>query len=413
MKKLLSICMVTCLSCLLIPAVGLAGKGYMGGAGNMVVDEPPADTGGSEGGLPDTVEGPLNDKMADSGKLFGDLYTILRQKGVIGDKKLVPETNADGTPKLTDGVQRLVPIINTAEYPDNVIGGEPVLTVIDPGSTGDYSDYGWYAAETINPDESITYSAAQSPYPAQCVQPIASYERWGDISSKTGLTKNRLPMVITYDATWGRSECAVGELVGDVTVNAVGELVYTVNTYFVLPGGTWPDPVNGTVIYPDGVLWTDLIGEVSFGRLNIGRSPEAVLQAAFDEAINTINSQDTLAIEIDAAGRLLLTKNVYDDLRVDPLTGKPLLLGTVKKAIDSPLENIALYVKLMQDGHLVTPADEREPIDRSLNGGIPIWKMLELEDGPADAALRPIIDITKVLGQGVSAHWWMSPQLPI
>ena len=65
----------------------------------------------------------------------------------------------------------------------------------------DLSDYGWYAAETIDSDESITYSAAQSPYPAQCVQPIASYERWGDISSKTGLTKNRLPMYITYDAT--------------------------------------------------------------------------------------------------------------------------------------------------------------------------------------------------------------------
>ncbi len=72
------------------------------------------------------------------------------------------------------------------------------------------------------------------------------------------------------------------------------------------------------------------------------------------------------------------------------------MLGTVKKAIDSPLENVALYVKLMQDGHLVTPADEREPIDRSKNGGIPIWKMLELEDGPADAALRPTIDIAKM-----------------
>ena len=62
----------------------------------------------------------------------------------------------------------------------------------------------------------------------------------------------------------------------------------------------------------------------SFGRLNIGRSPEAVLQAAFDEAINTINSAYSIAIEIDATGRLLLTKNVYDELRVDPDTGEPL-----------------------------------------------------------------------------------------
>ena len=26
--------------------------------------------------------------------------------------------------------------------------------------------------------------------------------------------------------------------------------------------------------YPDGVLWTDLIGEVHFGRLNLSRAPD-------------------------------------------------------------------------------------------------------------------------------------------
>ena len=139
----------------------------------------------------------------------------------------------------------------------------------------------------------------------------------------------------------------------------------------------------------------------SFGRLNISRSPEAVLQSAFDEAINNINSPDTIAIEIDAAGRLLLTKNVYDRScwsinELQEIARRACLIGTVKKAIDSPLENVALYVKLMQDGHLVTPADERMPIDRSKNGGIPLWKMLELTDGPAAKALRPTIDIAKM-----------------
>lgn len=435
MKKLLCICLITGLGCLLIPTVGMTGKGYMGGSGTVVTPEElaidttttttttstSADT--SEGGTPDTVVGPLNDKMADSGKLFGDLYVILRQQGISTDKKLVPATTPEGTPIVTPtypndyfinngkGIQLLVETTNATNL-DNIIGGEPVLTVIDPGTTGVYSDYGWYAAEIgVNPeDETTIYGVAQSPYPAQCVQPIASYERWGDISSKTGLTKNRLPMVVTYDATWNRSECAVGQLVAPPTVNsATGELSFNINPYFIEVGGKWTDPVNGEVTYPEGVLWTDLIGEVSFGRLNIGRAPEAVLQAAFDEAITTINSPDTLAIKIDAAGRLLLQKNVYDELRVyteatlpaewdTSLLGTPVLLGTTWKAIDSPLENVALYVKLMQDGHLVTPADEREPIDRSKNGGIPIWKMLELEDGPADAALRPTIDIDKMKG---------------
>ena len=60
--------MMTCfIFCLAVPAGELAAKGYMGGRGDVVAEEePPDDTGG----LPDTVEGPLNDKMSDSGKLF-------------------------------------------------------------------------------------------------------------------------------------------------------------------------------------------------------------------------------------------------------------------------------------------------------------------------------------------------------
>jgi hypothetical protein len=424
--------------CLAVPSAALAGKGYMGGKGEVVVaEEPPADVGG-DGGMPSDIEGPLNDKMSDSGKLFGDLYRILRQQGFLGDKKLVPAVNVaeepildygiysfeydinnDGTVDYTydPGIQLFALATNTVGTPDAVVGGEPVLTVIDPGATTTtFSDYGWYAAEIgVNEDETPIYGAAQSPYPAQCVQPVANYARWGNINAtgKTGLTKNRLPMVITYDATWNRSECAVNQLDGEVTADLeTGELTIPVNPYFIEPEGSWPSPVqydpDGTVVwesvtYPTGVLWTDLIGEVHFGRLNLSRSPEAVLQSAFDEAVNNINDIDTIAIEIDAAGRLILTKNVYDELLVDPLTGLPLWIETVKKAIDSPLENVSLYVKLMQDGHLVTPGDERAPIDRSLNGGIPLWKLLELEDGPAVAALRPTIDIDKLRDWGMGS----------
>lgn len=396
---------------LVFPALTM-GKGYMGGKGTVAVEEPAADAEDDDGGVPDTVEGPLNDKTSDAGKLFGDLYTILRQEGGGGDQKLVPKVDVNGEPVLnTGGFQDLV-VITTG-----IIGGEPVLTVIDPGETNKYSDYGYYADETFpGDDDTPIYVVAQSPYPAQCVQPVASYERWGDISSKTGLKRNRLPLTISYDPTWGRSECEVGNLDGDVTVNAVsGELSIPVNQWFVEPcldedgldiNGAdckWEDPINGIVTYPDGVLWTDLIGEVHFGRLNLSRAPEAVLQAAFDEAINNINSPDTTEITIDASGRLLLTKNVYDEILVAGDTGAPLPLGTIEKAIDSPLENLALYVKLMKDGHLVTPGDERMPIDRSENGGMPLYKMLETTDGPGAKALRPTIDIGKMVLKGLDS----------
>ena len=411
----------------------------MGGKGAVTVeDRSPPDTG-AETGMPGDIEGPVNDSMADPGELFGDLYRILRQQGVIGDRRLVPLVNEAGEPILEyginyfeydidnngtvdytydPGIQLFGLLTNTSVSPDRITGGMPVLTVIDPESENDFSDYGWYAAEIGTlPDETPVYGAARSPYPALCVQPVANYARWGDISVRTGLGGNRLPMVITYDATWNRSECSVNKLIGAPTVDpASGEMYFQVNSYFIEPcdrdsSGNpvpedkcqWEDPVNGVVTYPDGVLWADLVEEVDFGRLNISRAPDSVLQSAFDEAVNNINSPDTIAIEIDAAGRILLTKNVYDKLRVNPDTGEPIMLGTVKKAIDSPLENIALYLKLMQDGHLVTPGDEREPIDRSGAGGIPIWKMLELEDGPADAVLRPAIDIDKIRDWGLGS----------
>lgn len=433
MRAFVWMVVTTIVLCLVLPAA--AGKGYMGGAGSVtVIEEPvvpvaeeaPPDTGG----LPDTVEGPLNDKMSDAGKLFGDLYKILRQQGTAGDKKLVAEVNAAGDAVLTYDtnygglVQLFVTAVNDTTTPDAIVGGEPVLTVIDPGNMNAFADYGWYAAEIgVNPDETPIYGAAQSPYPAMCVQPVANFARWGDISSVTGLTKNRLPLVITYDATWNRSECAVGKLVGDVIANQDGTLNMVTDPWFIPPCTDpictdplatgydptaaacapcqWTDPANGLVTYPNGVLWTDLVEEVGFGRLNISRSPEAVLQSSFDEAINNLNSPDTIAIELDAAGRILLTKNVYDPIYVNPDTGLPLLIGTTKKAIDSPLENVAIYVKLMKDGHLVTPGDERAPLDRSKNGGIPLWKMLELTDGPGAKALRPTIDIAKLQAWGM------------
>lgn len=367
---------------LALPTMSFAGGGFMGGQGD-IVDEVSSETvvivadevSSEETEVPVDVEtdGPLNDNMSSQGKLFGDLYKILRYQGS-EESKLIPQVDGNGDPvlDLISGKQLLV----ASEEPP--VGGEPELS----------EEYGYYARE-VDGDE-VTYELATSPYPSQCVQPVADYSKWGDISSKTGLDNNRLPLIITYDATWGRSECAVGQVKEgeEPTVDpVVGTLNIPLDEYFIEPGDSWND-----LIYCDGVKWTDLIDEVEFGRLNLSRSPEAVLQAAFDEAISSINNADK--VEIDAAGRLLLTTDIYEEFDTG-LTCEAKLIETVTKAIDSPLENLALYVKLMQDGHLVTPGDERAPIDRSLNGGIPLWKMLELEDGPS-TALRPTIDIEKM-----------------
>ncbi len=140
--------------------------------------------------------------------------------------------------------------------------------------------------------------------------------------------------------------------------------------------------------------------EVEFGRLNLARAPKAVLDASFDEAIRSLNAAKD--IKIDASGRLMVTTDIYDEFLTECGWGDNDLFcwRTVTKAIDSPKENLALYLKLMQDGHLITPAAERVPIDYSLYGGIPINKLLDLVDGPSDAP-RPTIDIDKMSSFGL------------
>ena len=79
---------------------------------------------------------------------------------------------------------------------------------------------------------------------------------------------------------------------------------------------------------------------VDFGRLNLGRAPDSVINHAFDEAIKNMNA--ATAIETDPVGRLVLTLTDAD-------TGE-----VTVKTIDSPAENLALYIKMMKDGHWIT-----------------------------------------------------------
>lgn len=376
------------------------------------------------GDRPNDIEGPVGDHGSVQGELYGDLYRLLRYRG--GETKNVPAVDSSGAPVMNATLQpwecpagHTHMVTQQAWVQKPAIGGEPILsedfaaytvTETEETSTDPVLLPGPYPP--TDPNASCTWWPA--PYPSQCVQPVASWARWGDLSQVVGpenasylvlqdVQFNTIPTVKTYDPTWERTEFAVGTRADPV--------------YFIPPGGKGYDPENGEIIYTDGVLWTDLIQEVSFGRLNQARATAAVLMAAFDEAIRSLNS--AVAIRLDPSGRLLPTQIVYDPVYVydedtivtveviNPAgtgfdqvvlefqSGDPLFKGLTEKAIDSPLENLALYLKMMRDGHLVTPGDERAPIDRSADGGIPLDKLLGLEDGPS-TELRPTIDIQKM-----------------
>lgn len=104
---------------------------------------------------------------------------------------------------------------------------------------------------------------------------------------------------------------------------------------------------------------------VDFGRLNLGRAPDAVLLHAFDEAIKSMNS--ATGIDLDPAGRIML------------------FIGDEWKTIDAPAENLALYIKLMQEGHWITT--DTSPVVR---GGPPDGMGPPEGDGPS-AEERPVL----------------------
>lgn len=79
-----------------------------------------------------------------------------------------------------------------------------------------------------------------------------------------------------------------------------------------------------------------LATEVEFGRLNIVRSPQSVLDQAFAESMKVLKAPGAV-ISLDFCGRLTST---YPD----PVSGE-----IIVKTIDSPRENMALYQCIMKE----------------------------------------------------------------
>lgn len=98
-------------------------------------------------------------------------------------------------------------------------------------------------------------------------------------------------------------------------------------------GFVQPIAEDGSLIPLDDeghVLDESLVVEVEIGRLNVSRAPEDVLEGRSEEVIALLNSAE--AISFDAAGRLVIT--------VDGETS----------TIDAPLENLSIYIALMNTG---------------------------------------------------------------
>ena len=140
-----------------------------------------------------------------------------------------------------------------------------------------------------------------------------------------------------------------GDLFGDLVVivrDANGVPIYYVwqdtngdgvNDTPVVSANGFPQPIaaDGSLVPLNAEgepIDEALLQEVEFSRLNIARSPDRVLSSRYLEAITAINAADS--ISLDASGRLVLTTD-----------------GETK-TIDAPLENLAIYVELMNTGTL-------------------------------------------------------------
>ena len=125
--------------------------------------------------------------------------------------------------------------------------------------------------------------------------------------------------VLEFDAEG--NACDAGEECFVHVIVCTDEACDTTEVFVLAAGGELPEGVSPM--------------EVEFGRLNIGRAPTSVLDHAEDEAMNKITT-DGAVLALDPAGRIT----------VDGAT------------IDSPLENLAIYIAIMNGDQVVLNALE-------------------------------------------------------
>ena len=122
---------------------------------------------------------------------------------------------------------------------------------------------------------------------------------------------------------------------GEPILDAEGELQFCED----VACESYVSMVDGEV--PDG--YTAI--EVEFGRASVARSPDTVTDRALEEALDALTA-DGVVIDTDAAGRITYT-----------------LDGVTISTIDSPLENLALYIQLSEE---LAFELEEEPVSAAL-----------------------------------------------
>ncbi len=144
-----------------------------------------------------------------------------------------------------------------------------------------------------------------------------------------------------------------------------------------------PYTVDGdlaTTMLLDGVTYTVYPGEVEFGRLSVARSPTKVIAHALEEALAKLTSGGVVAV--DATGRLT----------VDGV------------AIDSPLENIALYDEYMSHDNTI-PALIAEGIDLPA-GFAPEALLAAAADKTGTIIVDTVVYINSVLGINTGGNYY-------
>ena len=91
-----------------------------------------------------------------------------------------------------------------------------------------------------------------------------------------------------------------------------------------------------------------------FGRLNGGRTKERNNRMHFNEVVSTIASDEVGLVKTEETGRLRFGY----ECRVNP-AGKRVC--TDWEVVDSPMESMGLFTRLMKYGHLQTDPEEEDP----------------------------------------------------
>ena len=143
-----------------------------------------------------------------------------------------------------------------------------------------------------------------------------------------------------------------------------------------------PLDAEGNVINPELAIAVDL------GRLNVGRSPLAVLSSQYEELLKSINLADS--VSLDPTGRLLLTTD------------------GVAAAVDSPLANLALYVELLNTGTITgvtDPSKFASTISYLVDGTLTSADMLSAasflaaaSDKTGTLTIDKVVDMNTILG---------------